>query len=234
MKKSVFILASLTWAAMVYAQPQDFSREDVLDVFARFNPAVLEKAKQNAAYNQILDSFLSSYRAEKNTANWYELIAAVRNFDASIQLNVLTETYHRLWLAARVSGIENQVARRAFLADITDTMEKIWAVTVQLRTYQLEQANQQFKQIREDKQRQQDQAHLTREMASLKAELRALQQNPGAQIISAAQNYVDNAEAQFAAQSFTVERQAAEQAEQQARQTTNLQIKSNHKKPVAE
>ena len=65
MKKTLFILATLAMSSALYAQAEAgvYTREKVLELFAQYNPSVLEKARQNEAYNLVLESFASSYQA---------------------------------------------------------------------------------------------------------------------------------------------------------------------------
>ena len=50
MKRSLFILATLAMSSALYAaEPGFYTREKVLDIFAQYNPSVLENAQQNIA-----------------------------------------------------------------------------------------------------------------------------------------------------------------------------------------
>ena len=62
MRRSLFLLATLAMSSALYAQ-QDangYNREKVLDIFAQYNPVVLENAKNNADYNAVLENLAVS------------------------------------------------------------------------------------------------------------------------------------------------------------------------------
>ena len=240
MKKNILALAVMVLTAPLYAQPEQdtFSRAEILDIFARFNPAVLERAKQNPQYDALLQDFLNSYQQSPSPSSRYELIAVARNFDNSIQLRGLLDTYYVLWTGAKMSGADIAPTRQKFTTDVTTILENVWAVTVSLRQYQLDEAKAQVKKVRADKsldaaQRQAEEKRLKGEIKALQAELKTLQKNPGQYVVSAAEDYVSRAEKKFLTEGFAVKRQAALQHEQTARQSQNLQVKANNKKPVA-
>lgn len=235
MKKSMFILATMALSVMLYAQPEQeaFSRAEMLDIFAQFNPSVLEKSKQNADYNAILELFLSSYQASPTPTSRYELIAVARNFDNSIALQALTARYHSLWTAARMTGQDNPAARQTFTDDVTAVMKNIWSETVSLRQYQVAQTKAQLKALKKNKEiskeeRTAQKQQLNAQLKSLKAEIKTLKKNPEEYVRSAVQRYVTSTEEKFAAQE-----EAARQKAQAAKQAKNLQVKTNNKKPVA-
>ncbi len=231
MKKGIVALAVMMLTMPLYAQSEQnaFSKAEILDIFAQFNPSVLEKAQQNKQYDAILQDFLNSYQASPSPTSRYELIAVARNFDNSIQLQALAEAYYAKWMSAKMSGASYDPIHQNFVRDVTDTMENVWAVTVSLRDYQLDQAKDQLKQVRADKTltpqaRQEETKNLKQNIKSLRAELKSLKKNPGQYVLSAAEDYVARAEQQFA---------AANEHAKNARQSKNLQVKTNNKKPVA-
>ncbi|WP_428074797.1 hypothetical protein [Candidatus Avelusimicrobium luingense] len=237
MKKSVFIIALLALSPVVYAHGEvsPCVRDSVLDIFARFNPDVLEKAKQDPQYNEILESFLRSYQ-ENNASlqDTADLIAVARNFDRSIALNALTNTYHDMWLSAKMSGADISQMRKAFRSDVRDIMQGIWVTTVNLREYQLEQAQNELKDLPSNSDHfVQKRNQLKAQIKSLKKEIKNLKKDAGNYIVSATDNYVENTEHDFLEKDFLQERQAAKAHENTAAQTSNLQIKTDHKKPVA-
>lgn len=240
MKKSLFLLAMAVMSTALYAQGENASltQEQVLDVFARFNPSVLEKAKQNPTYQTTLDNFVSSVSTGAVSISWVDLIAAARNFENSLQLNQVTKKYQQLWLAAKMSGAETTVADENFAHEVSTIFSRVWAVTVQLRRYQLEQAQTALKNLSNAQDMseadfQETKGRLNREITLLKTEIKTLQYKPGVQIQSAAQEYMSRVQRQLQENTFSIKKNQAIQDEQAAQQTTNLQIKSNHKKPVA-
>lgn len=240
MKRSTLLLAMLSLSVVLYAQPavSALTREQVLEVFSRFNPSVLEKARQDAAYQNLLEQLLASYDGVKASPNRWEMIALARNFDHSVYLHRLTETYRQLWLASEMMGADIGPQRELFTSDVRDVFTHFWAVTVQLRQYQLAQMRQELRQVRRDKtlpatERTQRQEQLKAQIQSLQEEIKAFKKQPGEQICFLTQTYVNQVEEKARAQAFAVKRQASMQAAQQAAQSENLQIKSKNKKPVA-
>ena len=238
MKKSTLFLAALVLTPALYARAQApfFTREQVLDVFARFNPLVLDQAAQQKEYKAVLERFLSSYRAEVSPQNERELIAVARNFDTSIRLNILKKVYQNLWLSNRMMGVSPDTARQMFRHDLSEEMAHIWAVTVQLRKYQLAQAQEQLNVLRHtpagaDTSSQEKQ--LQDEIRSLRAEIKSLEQNSGAYVTAAIDNYVAAVERELEEKNFSTRLAVATQTAQQARASTNLAVKSKNKKPVA-
>ncbi len=233
MKKSTLLLALLVLSPALYARTEKpfFTREQVLDVFARFNPSVLEQAQHREDYKAILDYFLATYHREISPATEAELIAAARNFDTSIKLDALTNVYQRTWRWAHMSGSDIQSARRMFVDDLSDEMARIWAVTVQVRQYQLDQVRAQLAWARKNEPEKTGQ--LQQEMDALKAEIKALKHSPGQYVTSAVEDYVTRTERQLTEEMFSVKQQAAQESARQACASSNLQIKSKNKKPVA-
>lgn len=234
MRRTLFILAALALTPAVYAQEDSsyFTREQVLEIFSQYNPTVLEQAAQNDDYNAVLESFLAAYEEASSPTDKADLIAVARNFDNSIRLQVLTDAYLQTASAIRLMGGDASSADKLFRADLTDVFGRVWAVTVQLRTYQLAEAKAVLKTVRADKtltkaQRSAQVGALKDEIHALKAELKSLQKNPGNAVLSAVDTYVQ--QVQQAASGLL---QAAQQSAI-ASETDNLQIKSNHKKPVA-
>lgn len=235
MKKGILAFAVMALGMPLCAQmeQESFSKAEILDIFAQLNPSVLERAEQDSQYNAILQEFLNSYQASPSPTSRYELMAVARNFDNSIKLQSLAETYYAQWQWAQMTGAQVVPGRQQFVYDVTDVMENIWAVTVSLREYQLDEAKAQLKKTRTDKTldthvRQEEEKRLKEEIKSLRAELKTLRKNPGQYVLSAAEDYAGRAEANFSVLSKTAQNRA-----QAARQSRNLQIKTNNKKPVA-
>ncbi len=234
MRRSLFILAALALTPAVYAQADNahFTREQVLEIFSQYNPSVLEQAQENADYNAVLESFLEAYDASSAQTERAEIIAVARNFDNSIQLQVLTDAYYQAASAARLMGGNEASAEKLFREDLTDVFSRVWAVTVQLRSYQLAEAKQSLKSVRADKTLPQAERaarikQLQTEIRALKAERKSLQKNRAEIIMSAVDSYVLQVQ-QAEGGLLQAARQAASASEAE-----NLHVKSNHKKPVA-
>ncbi len=234
MRRTLLLLAALALTPAVYAQTDcaPFTREQVLEIFSQYNPAVLEQAAQNADYNAVLDSFLDAYSAPATPSNRAELIAVARNFDNSIRLQVLADAYLQTSLAVRLMGGDSSSAEKLFREDLTAIFSRVWAVTVQLRQYQLDEAKRTLKAVRTDTtlsqaQRSAQSAQLREDIRSLKAEIKSLRKNRGATILSAVDSYV------LQLQQADAGLLQAAQSVASVSETENLQVKSNHKKPVA-
>ena len=153
MRRSLFILATLAMSSALYAQADagHYNREKVLDIFSQYNPAVLENARQNADYNAVLEGLLASYNAPETEENRYELIALARNFDNSIRLKALAVNYEEAVLLSQMSGLDLSSAVLHFRRELTPVFQNIWAVTVQLREYQIDEYEAQLKELRKNK-----------------------------------------------------------------------------------
>ena len=240
MKKSLFILAVLAMSPALYAQADSpvYTPETVWEIFAKYNPAVLEKAQQNVDYNSILESFVSSYQEPRTDENRYELIAAVRNFDDSIRLKALTLSYEQAFVYSQMGGGNLAAVQTHFRQELLPIFQRIWAVTVHLRGYEIEECEAKLKQLRKDKtlskeERSVREAELKRKIAELKKQYKALQQNPGDQILAATDAYIAQTNQQLAAQLQAAIESRAQSVFEEAAQADNLQIKTKNKKPVA-
>lgn len=239
MKKKTFLFAALLLTPALYAQAQGpfFTREQALDVFTRFNPAVLDKAQQDKEYKAILDLFLDNFHREVTPANETELIAAVRNFDTSIRLHILKKLYREKWIYAQVAGESVDPVRRTFAQEVSKEMVHIWAVSVQLNQYRLNVAQEKLAQLRKEvfsPEREAQKKSLHKEIDSIKTQIKVLTQKSGEYITAITEDYVASVERDLEANFFSVKQAVAENTFQQARATSNLQAKSKHKKPVAQ
>ena len=240
MKRSLFILATLAMSSALYAQPKadNYTREKVLELFAQYNPSVLENARQNEAYAAILESFLSSYAAPQTEQNRYELIAVARNFDNSIRLQQATAEYRDAFIFSHMSGAPLAPAAVRFRSQLLPLFANIWAATVELREYELQCVEEQLKAVRKNKklspqEREEQEKALLLRKAALKRESSALQKNPGGQIVASVDAYMAQADKNLSQQQQAVQAAQAQAAGEQPLQTPNLQIKTKNKKPVA-
>ena len=233
MKRSVFLLASLALCSALYAQSGEslFSREQVLDIFAQYNPSVLEKARQSEDYQALLDGFVQAFQIPDTPENRFNAIAAARNFENSIRLQALAESYIEKVTWARMSGQDYSGMRTLYHQDLKDVMSDIWAVSLQMRNWQFEQTKKALKDVRRADISAADKA--AREQAFkmqiqlLKQEIRSLKKNAGALVLDSVEKQQAQTELQVA------QRLGAQTQELSAAQASNLQIKTNHKKPVA-
>lgn len=234
MRRSLFVLAALVLTPALYAQEDSahFTREQVLDIFSQYNPSVLERAKTDTDYNAVLESFLSAYEASDTKPARTELIAVARNFDNSIRLQALTDIYRQAALTSSLMGQSADSAENLFRADLTDVFNRVWAVTVCLREYELSEAKRVLKDVRRDKTLSADARKTqTQELKNLirvlKAEIKSLKHNRGAAVMSAVDSFLHKMQEEQAGLL-----RAASSAVSSS-ETENLQIKSKNKKPVA-
>ena len=233
MKRSLFLLASLVLSSALYAQSGEplFSREQVLDIFSQYNPSVLEKAQQSEDYQALLDGFVQAFQVPDTPENRFNAIAAARNFENSIRLQALTELYTQKALLARMSAQDYTGIRTLYRQDLKDVMTDIWAVSLQMRDWQLGQTKETLKAVRRldlpTEEKQAREQSLKTQINLLKQEVRSLKKNVGEIILESVDKQQAQAERQVA------QLMSAQGQELSAKQAANLQVKTNHKKPVA-
>ena len=225
-------------ALYAQAEPGNYTREKVLEIFSQYNPAVLENARQNADYNAILESFVSAYHSPQTEQNRYELIAVARNFNHSIRLRRVTLEYEEAFAFARLGAMPLEPAVLRFRKQLFPVFENIWAATVQLHAYELRQVKAQLKALRKDKtipepERAEREQALRQRQETLMREIKALQQHIGEQIVSAVDAYIVQTERALSEQLQAAQAAQAQAEAEQPLQTPNLQIKTKNKKPVA-
>ena len=237
MRRSLFLLATLAMSSALYAQPDasTYNREKVLDIFAQYNPAVLENAKQNADYNAILEDLAASYQAPDTEDSRFELISVARNFDNSIRLHTLAEQYEEALFLSAVNGVDASATDKYFNRQVADVLGRVWAVTVNLREEQVKEYKKQLAQVKKDKtaDRTAKSNALKAKIKAVKSELKALKKDPGSQISTAAQAFGQQVQTRVQARLSALAASSEEDAALQTEQTPNLQVKTNHKKPVA-
>lgn len=237
MRRSLFLLATLAMSSALYAQPDasTYNREKVLDIFAQYNPSVLENAKKNADYNAILEDLAASYQAPDTEDARFELISVARNFDNSIRLHTLSEQYEEALFLSAVNGVDSSATDKYFNRQVADVLGRVWAVTVNLREEQIKEYKKQLAQVKKDKpaDRTAKSNALKAKIKAVKAELKALKKDPGSQISTAAQAFGQQVQTRVQARLSALAASAEKDAAMQTEQTPNLQVKTNHKKPVA-
>ena len=235
MKRSLFLLASLALTSALYAQPgASFTREQILDIFEQYNPSVLQKAAEQPDYQVVLEEFLASFQVPATSENKWEMIAAARNVENSLRLQSLTRQYQQQVTWAAMSGVASDGMEKQFRTGLQEVMTDIWAVSLQTQQAQLDELKQTLKTLRRSKDSSAEQlAALQAQIKARQAEVRSLKKNAGALILSNVNAYQEQVDRQLA-QSFASGFAAARAQELSAAQADNLQIKTNHKNPVAE
>lgn len=234
MRKGLSVLAVLALSSAALYAGENFNREKVLALFAKYNPSVLEQAKQNPAYNNLLEGLLASYQKPETEDAYFELIALIRNFDTSIALNNATQTYQENYLYALMSGSEPaSPATAAFKADVLNSLQQIWATTIQVHELHVDTLKEQLKTVKQNKTLSKEDKKtqvndLKGKIKAAKREIKQLKTNPGAQLVAAADMYVEQTQAEVRAGLRYAQQQA-----QLAAQTENQQITSKNKKRVA-
>lgn len=224
MKRGIFLLATFTLSSALYAQ--DFlTREQAREVFAAYNPALLAKAAQDENLNRLVDSVLAQYVAQNppdSLESRYTLVAVARNFENSVAINAALSQYKNALIYSR-QGENVQAAARAHAKQILSAVyPRIWAVSVQVKEELLKDYQKAVRSVQTPAAEKQT---LQAAIKAVKADLKNLHTHTGEQLVALTQKTLAQQEAQVAAL------QAAQA--QQVKETTNLHIKTNHKKPVA-
>lgn len=211
MKRGLFLLATVTLSSALYAQ-ELLTSEQARQIVANFNPQLLEQTAQNPDVSRLVDTLISSYLAKQpvdTLANRYEFIALVRNFDNSLALYATTQNYQQAVQYSQLGGAVEDAAYEHAREQLGKIFPRIWAVSVQTKRDLLAQ----YKSSQVEKER--------AAIPALETDLKKLQTQVGEQLVGLVQNTLVQAKAQVL-------------AEQTALEATNLQVKTKHKKPVAE
>ena len=234
MKRRVFVLATLTLSSALYAQSA-LTLEQAREIVAQYNSNLLERASQNTQLQAWVDQLLSSYVAQQipdSLESRYTLAALARNFDNSLALNEATDQYAQAVYYSQV-GQDVQPQARAAAAQVLQTVfPRVWAVSVQIKEELLSQYKQAKAQVKKNQEldhaaQEQRLTQLNQSIRALQEDLKILNTQVGPQLYWLTQHTLDNTQARVL-QALAQEKQLA------AAQTENLQIKSKHKKPVAQ
>lgn len=228
MTKSIS-LATLLMLTCVSLQGLNYNKEEVLSVVAQYNPAILEKASADEGYKAILQELASAYNAEKTDESFVELVALVRNFDNSLDLATSANRYQDALLLNALNGMDLTYAKDTFHQEVQTILTRIWAVTLQVQDLALDIYKERLKQVKKDPnlaelERAVAEAELKIKIKETKREIKNLKKYKSEQLSAAADVYVLQTENDF---------NQKMQAARQAQEAENLEVKSNHKKPVA-
>lgn len=240
MKRCLLLLAALAAASALSAQENNhFTREDVLTVFGQYNPSVLKKAELNQPYQEVLEKLASSYSVLKTEENRQELIALAKNFDNSLLLHAISQAYEEGFVLQRLSGLQLDALAARTREDLSAVFNNILDVTLELKEIRIEELKEEIKAVKADKTldklaRKEKIKVLKGKIKAVKAEMKTLKKNRAEQVASTVQLYMtdltDRAEGTL---SFKRKEAAAREQAQKAQSSSNLQIKSKNKKPVA-
>ncbi len=237
MKRCLLLLAVLAAASALQAQDgQKYSREEVLAVFAQYNPQVLENAKVNEDYNHILQQWVSAYQREKSPQADWELMAVAKNFDNSLRLFAIAETYEESLVLQQAANMDLASLDSSTQQALRAAFHDIYTVTLDIKALEMAQTKARMKALKKDKnlaaeQRKlvlaQEKAHLK----ALKTEVKTLKKDASSKVNAAAERYFTEMKEQIIAKQNAAQKAAQEQA-QKAQSSANRQVKSKNKKPV--
>ena len=197
MKRGFFLLATFTLSSAIYAQGT-LSREQAQEVFATYNPALLEKAAQDENLNQFVESVLAQYVAQNppdTLESRYTLAALARNFENSIAINVALKQYKNALIYSQQGGDVQAAAREHAAQILSAVYPRIWAVSVQVKEDLLTQYQKELKNpniTAEQKQK------LQNVIKTVKADLKNLRTSPGPRLVALTQNALAQVEEQIA------------------------------------
>ncbi len=212
MKRGFFLLATVTLSSALCAQ-EVLTSAQARQIVADFNPQLLERAAQTPDVSQLVDTLISSYLAKQpadTLANRYELAALARNFDNSLALYAATQKYQQAVQYSQLGGSVETAAYEYARQQLQEIFPRIWAVSVQTKRELL--AQYKVSVIAAERVA----------IPSLETDLKKLQTHVGEQMVELVQGTLAQAKAQVLAEHTAL------------KETTNLQIKTKHKKPVAE
>lgn len=235
MKKSLFFVAVWAAASVLCAQESpNFGREDVMAAFKEYNPAALEKAAQNPAYNELLNKLADAYHSPRTEASRNELIALVKNFDNSLRLQAVRNAYFEGRTLQRVSGTELNALDEKTAKDVLAVVRSIFKNTLEVKNIQIKDYKARLKAVKKDptlsaQEKEQAVSRLENQIRSVKREIKQLKSNSKQKIRDTASVYFGEIRSDFAAS----EQASAAPARLEAEQSSALDVKANHKKPVA-
>lgn len=232
MKNGVFLLATVLLSSALYAQ-QPLTYQATEELFLRYNPQLMARAAQKDELRSVVQQVIATYISQQpldTLENRYTLIALARNFENSLALHALTEQYQHTALYAQLGNSEVlEPAREAAQKNLVATYARVWAVSVQVK----EDLLSQYKKMRRETvqntgltqpEQKARRARLDNTIEALQADIHQLRTQPGEQLLALARKTLAQADEQVHAKLTALEAESAD----------NLQIKTKHKKPVAE
>ncbi len=238
MKKSLLLLAALAVSSALCAQEtQNLGREDVLAAFKEYNPAALEKAAQNPAYNNLLNKVAAAYSAPNTDVNQSEMIALVLNFDNSVRLQVVREDYFNGRTLQLVSGEELAALEDSVSEELQQIVKDVYKNTLKVKDLQIDRYKDQIKAVKKNdsltkEQKQEAVDKLNGQVKAVKAEIKTLKKNSKQKIKDTAAVYLAEMRVEFT-QRQNAQLSSAQQKEEAAAQAPAQEVKADNKKPVA-
>ena len=237
MKRCLLLLAVVAVASALQAQDgQKYSHEEVLAVFAQYNPQVLENAKVDEDYNQILKQWVSAYQREKSPQADWELMAVAKNFDNSLRLFAIAQAYEESLVLQQAANMDLASLEGSTQQALRAVFHDIYTVTLDIKALEMAQVKARIKALKKDQNLtpEQRKLQLAQEKAflkALKAEVKTLKKDASAKVKSASEVYFADMKERTLAKLETAYQTALKQA-QKAQASANRQVKSKNKKPV--
>lgn len=237
MKRSLAVLALLTLSSASLCAAENYNREKVLALFAQYNPTVLEKAQQNEDYNAIVQGVASAYDLPQTEENYYELVALIRNFDNSLELNALAAAYKKKVSPYVENGQDFTALSEQFRQDLVPVFSRLWAVSVQVHTQHLKEAKARVKDLKKDasltkEQKEEALKGQTQTISFLKKEIKNLKKDSAAQVVLLCDIYAAKVGRNLS-QELLQSKASLEAHNTAVNETANLSVVSKNKKPVA-
>ena len=238
MKKSLLLLVALAVSSALCAQEsQKFGPEDVMAAFKEYNPAALEKAAANPAYNDLLNKVALAYSAPRTDASQNEMIALVLNFDNSVRLQVVREDYFNGRTLQMVSGEELNALESNASAALKDIVEDVYKNTLKVKDLQIDRYKEQIKAVKKDESLSKDQRKeavkaLNDKVKAVKAEVKTLKKNAKEKVQGTADVYLAEIRAEYL-QRQNAQLNSAQQKASAAAAAPSQEVKADNKKPVA-
>lgn len=238
MKKGLLLLAALAVSSALCAQEnQNLGREDVLAAFKEYNPAALEKAARNPAYNDLLNKVAAAYSAPDTDERQNEMIALVKNFDNSVRLQAAREEYFNGRTLQAVSGEELAALDARVQDELQEVVKSVFDNTLEVREIQIDRYQEQIKAVKKDdslskEQKKASVAELKDKIKAVKTEIKTLKKNSKQKIQDTADVYFADIRSEYTRRQ-DIERLRAKAQELQASQTAARDVKADNKKPVA-
>ena len=211
MKRGLFLLATFTLSSALYAQGT-LSREQAREVFATYNPALLEEAAQDDDLNQFIESVVAHYVAQNppdSLESRYTLAALARNFENSLAVHSVLHRYEQALIYSQQGGNVQEAARTHAAQILSVVFPRIWAVSVQVKEDLLAQYQRELRTPNVTAERKQK---LQNAIKVVKTDLKNLHTHIGEQLVVLTQQALAQVEAQVA---------------------TNFDIKNSSQKPMA-
>ncbi len=230
MNKSVWMIAALALTASLYAQEnKNLDGQDLLAAFEQYNPAALEKARQNETYSGILEKLTAAYDAPRTDAGEIEMIAVVMNFDNSIRLEILRQAYNEGRTLQTMTGTPLDALEKGTQDNLIPVVQSVFKNTLAVKKIQIKRYKSRIKTTQKDAslstaEKEQQIADLKSQIKNVKKEIKTLKTNSKQQIQDAAAVYLVEMRSAYDT--------ALSQA-QQAQQSPARDVKANNKKPVA-